>query len=114
MQLDIHTFQVRQRNLLLENHLVEADDEVGIQESTMEDTQTQAPTDELEIVQMLGIDTRRRVDLKGVVVVSGILKEAVEGVEHLMRKQEEEFSVTIVMNLWMNDIVVNTDLDRPP
>ena len=47
----------------------------------MEDGKTQASSNELEVVQMLGIDTRVRVDLKGVVVVCRVLEETVEGVE---------------------------------
>jgi hypothetical protein len=34
-----------------------------------------------------------RVDLEGVVVVGGVFEEAVEGVEHFVGEQEEEFTV---------------------
>ena len=40
----------------------------------MENAQTKAPSDELEVVQMLGIDTRSRVDLEGIVVVGGVFE----------------------------------------
>ena len=40
----------------------------------MEDAQTETPSDELEVVQMFGIDARSRIDLKGVVVVGGVLE----------------------------------------
>lgn len=56
MQLCINTLQVRKRYFLFQNHFVEADDEVRIQEPTMEDTKAQASADELEVVQMLGVD----------------------------------------------------------
>lgn len=50
----------------------------------MEDAQAQASADELEVIQMLGVDTRCWVNLKGIVVVGRILKETVERVEHLV------------------------------
>lgn len=84
MQFGIHTLQVRNCHFLLQDHLIKADNEVGVQEPTMEDTQAQASTDEFEIVQVLRIDTRGRINLEGIVVMCGIFKEAVEGIEHLM------------------------------
>ena len=58
----------------------------------MEDSQTQASTYKLEVVQMLGVDARGRIDLEGIVIMSGIFKETVEGIEHFMGQEEEEFS----------------------
>ena len=84
MQLSIYTLQISQRDFLLQDHLVEGRDEVGIQEATVEDTQTQAATNELEVVQMFRVDTGCRVDLEGIVVVGGVFEETVEGVEHLV------------------------------
>ena len=40
----------------------------------MENAQTKTPSDELEVVQMLGIDTRSWVDLEGIVVVGGVFE----------------------------------------
>lgn len=57
MQLGINTFQVRQSDFLLQNHLVETDNEVGIQEAAVEDTKPKAPADELEVIQVLWIDS---------------------------------------------------------
>lgn len=85
-QLGIHTLEIRESDLLVQNHLVETDNEVGIDESTMEDSQPEATTDELEVVEMLRVNTRRGVDLEGIVVRGGVLEETVEGVEHLMRE----------------------------
>ena len=59
----------------------------------MEDSQTQASTNKLEVVQMLGVDARGRIDLKGIVVMGWVFKETVEGIEHFMGQEEEEFSV---------------------
>jgi hypothetical protein len=47
----------------------------------VEDGQTQAPSDKLEVIQVLRVDSGMRVDLQSVVVMSGILEKAVEGVE---------------------------------
>ena len=92
MEFSIHTFKVGKRDLLLQDHLVEGCDEVGVQESPVEDAETQASPDELEVVQVFGVNTRCRVNLQGVVVVGGVLEQTIEWVEHLMREQEEEFS----------------------
>lgn len=63
MKLCVHALQVRQSDFLAENHFVEADDEISVQESAMEDAQPEATTDELEVVQMLWVDSGRWVDL---------------------------------------------------
>lgn len=47
------------------------------------------PADKLEVGQMFGIDIRGRVDLQTVVVLVGILEQAVHGVKSLMGHQEE-------------------------
>jgi hypothetical protein len=47
----------------------------------VEDGETQASTDELEVVEMLRVDPGMRVDLERVVVVRRILEETVEGIE---------------------------------
>ena len=57
MQLGIDTFQVCQCDLLLQNHLVETDNEVGIQEAAMEDSEPKTSPDELEVIQVLWIDS---------------------------------------------------------
>lgn len=92
MKLGIYALQVGKSDLLLQDHLVERSDEVRIEEAAMEDTEPKTSTDELEVVQVLGVDARRRVDLKGIVVMRRVLEQAVEGVEHLVREQEEEFT----------------------
>lgn len=51
----------------------------------MEDAKAQTSSNELEVVQMLGIDTRCGIDLERVVVMRRILEQAIERVEHLMR-----------------------------
>jgi hypothetical protein len=92
MEIRIHTLHVLQRNLLPQNHLVKCSNEESVQKAAMENGQTNNAPNELEVVQMLGVDARMRVNLKGVVVVRGVLEKAVEGVEHLVGKQEEELS----------------------
>jgi hypothetical protein len=79
----------------------------------MEYTETKASTNELEVVQMFRVDTRCRVDLERIVVVGRVLEQTVEWVEHLMRQQEEEFSVSmlVIMHYSLNEA---TYLDKPP
>ena len=43
-------------------------------------------TNEFEVVQVIRVDIGGRVDLKGVVVLVGVLKQAVHRVQHLQRK----------------------------
>ena len=50
--------------------------------------------DELEIMQVVGVDVGGGVDLKTVVVLVGVLEEAVHGVEDLVGEQEEPFPGT--------------------
>lgn len=44
---------------------------------------------EAEVGEVVGVDGGGRVDLQAVVVLASILKEAVHGVEHLVRQEEE-------------------------
>jgi len=88
----VDTLEILERDLLLEDLLVERDDEVRVEETTVENTEANTSTNEFEVVQVLRVDTGVRVDLKGVVVVCRVLEETVEGVEHLVREEEEEFS----------------------
>ena len=113
MQLGIHTLQVGKGDLLLQDHLVEGSDEIGIEESTVEDTETKTSTNELEVVQVLRVHSRRRVDLQGVVVVRRVLEQAVEGVEHLVREQEEEFPIRHTSEVIQELSERATHLERP-
>ena len=96
MEVCVHTFHILQSNLLAQNHLVEGTDEERVQEATVENSETDDASDELEVVQMFGVDAGVRVDLEGVVVVGGVFEEAVKGIEHLVREQEEEFTVSML------------------
>ena len=92
MEISIHTLHILQRDLFPEDHLVECSNKECVQEASVENGQTNDTTNKLEVVQMLRVDAGMRVDLEGVVVVRGVLEEAIEGVEHLVGKQEEELS----------------------
>lgn len=120
MKLGVYTLEIGQGDLLLEDHLVESDDKVGVQETTVEDTQSEHTSDKLEIVQVFRVDSRVGVDLQRVVVVRRVLEQAVERVEHLVREQEEELSARTSKSMLV--IRLHTDqhkpdtthLDRPP
>lgn len=72
----------------------------------MEDCQTDDTSDEFEVIKMFGVDAGVRVDLKGIVVVSGIFKQAIERVEHFMGQKEKELSAKqsdhIIAQHWVN------------
>ena len=114
VKLSIDTLKISQRDLLAKDHLVECSNEVRIQEAAVEDAETQAATDELEVVQVLGVDAGRRVNLEGIVVVRRVLEQTVEGVEHLVREQEEEFPVRHTSELIPKFSERATHLERPP
>lgn len=48
---------------------------------------------ELEILEVVRVDVGGRVDLETVVIFTGIFKQTVHGVQHLMGQQEEPFPV---------------------
>ena len=64
----IYTLEVCDGNLFTEDHLVEAWDEEGIEETSVEDGHPDDASDELEVGEMLGIDVRRGVYLEGIAV----------------------------------------------
>lgn len=47
--------------------------------------------DEFEVMQVVGIDIRSGVDLKTVVVLVGVLEEAIHRIKDLVREEEEPF-----------------------
>ena len=57
MKLGIDTLEIGERNLLPQDHLVETDDEVGIEEASVEDGETEDTADELEVIEMLRVNT---------------------------------------------------------
>ena len=85
MKFCIDTFEIRQCDFLLQDHLIKRDDKVGVKETSVEDGQSYNPTDELEIIQMFGVDARVGVDLEGIVVVGGVFEKTIKGVKHFMR-----------------------------
>jgi hypothetical protein len=63
IEFTIHGFHVGDSNTLVQDHLVERDNEEGIQEAAMEDGQTNDTANEFEVIQMFRVDTRMRIDL---------------------------------------------------
>lgn len=99
MEVGVDTLHVLQRDPLLQNHLVKGANEECVQEAAVENGQTNDAANEFEVVEMLGVDAGVGVDLKGIVIVGRVLKQAVKGVEHLVRKEEKEFSGTVLVLL---------------
>ena len=71
----------------------------------MEDGQADYSSDEFEVVQMLRVDARVRIDLQGIVVVSRVLKKAVERIKHFMRQQEKKLSASDQCRSWIDHMV---------
>jgi len=63
VEFGVHRLQVRQGNLFLQDHLVEANDEIRINETPVEYREAEASSDELEVVQVFGVNARSRIDL---------------------------------------------------
>lgn len=80
----IYALQICKTHVLSEHHLVEAGYEVCIEESSVEYSQAHNPADEFEVTEVIRIHARRRIDLKCVVVVSGILEQTVTWVKYFM------------------------------
>jgi hypothetical protein len=92
VQIFIHTLHVLKSDLLPQHHLVESSNEEGIQETTMEDSQTDHSANELEVIEMLGVHTRVGINLQCIIIVGGVFEETVERVEHFVREEEEKFT----------------------
>lgn len=74
VQVLIDTFHILQGDLLSQHHLVECTNEERVQEATVEDGKTDHTSNELEVVEVLGVDAGMRVDLQGVVVVCRVFE----------------------------------------
>jgi hypothetical protein len=92
MEIFVNSLHVLKCDFLSEHHLIKCANKERIQESAMENCQSDNSSNELEVVQMFGIDAGVRVDLKGVIIVCGVFKETIEGVEHFVREKEEVFT----------------------
>lgn len=55
---------------------------------------------------MLGIHRRIGVDLEGKVVATGVLKEAIHGIEKLIGELEKPFPVVEIKSAKMNHIMI--------
>lgn len=58
----------------------------------MEDSKTNHSADELEVIEMLGVHARVGINLQGIIIVGRVFEETVEGIEHFVREEEEEFT----------------------
>lgn len=92
MEIFIDTLHILEGNLLAQHHLVEGPDEERIEEATVEDRQTDDSANELKVVKMLGVNTGVGINLEGIIIVGGVFEEAVEGIEHFVGEEEEEFT----------------------
>ncbi len=92
VEIGIHALHVGEDDRLAQDHLVQGSDEEGVQEAPVEDGKAHHAADEFEVIKMLGVDARVRIDLQGIVVVRRVLEETVERIEHFVGKKEEELA----------------------
>lgn len=57
------------------------------------------PANELEVLEVVGVDGGRGVNLQAVVVFAGIFEQTVHGVQDLVGEQEEPFPMTETHNI---------------
>lgn len=114
MQILIHTFHILKTDFLAQHHLVESSNKEGIQETTVEDSQTNHSADELEIIEMLGVHARVGINLQGIIIVGRVLEETIERIEHFMREEEEEFTVRVSILTDTGEKKNGTYRERPP
>ena len=57
------------------------------------------PTNKLEIVEVVRVDIRCRVDLKGVIVLVRILEKTVHGIQHLKSFKVNENGLNILLKI---------------
>ena len=68
------TFNVIKRDVLPQHHLVEWHGEAAVNVVSVEHCHADDATHKVEVGEVVGVDARVRVDLKGVDVISGVLK----------------------------------------
>ena len=77
----------------------------------MENRKADHSPDEFEVVQMFWVDAGVWVDLQGIIVMCWVFEQTVEGIEHFVRKQEEEFAkhMSVKRNHWFLKTLTEKD-----
>jgi hypothetical protein len=94
MHISIDHGHILQPDRTSKSELINTRGEVSIEEAAMVDGETDCSADELEVVEVLGVDGRVGVELEGVVALLGVLEEAEGGVEDGVGEEEEELAVS--------------------
>ena len=63
-----------------------------MKEASDEQYHCNEPSYELEVVEVVGVNRRRRVDLQRVIVLACVLEQAIHRVEYFMRQIEKPLS----------------------
>ena len=79
----------------------------------MENGQSHYSANKLEVIKMLWIDPRMRIDLQCVIVVRRIFKQTIERIEHLVGEKEEKFP-EVRSERSIDQIHCCIHLERPP
>ena len=70
MEVRIDAFHILESHLFPENHLIKCANEESIQETPVEDRQSNHSPNECEVVEVLRVDTGVGINLEGVVIMS--------------------------------------------
>jgi len=84
MEFCINRLQVIHCHMFPHNHFVKTWHEVGIKEPTVEDRKSKHSSDELEVTQVVRVDSRIRIYLKSVVVMCRIFEKTITRIKNFM------------------------------
>jgi len=84
VEICIYALHICKGYSLSEDHLVESADKEGIKETSVKNREPNHSADKLEVIKMLGVDPRMRIDLEGVIIVCGILEKTIERIKHFV------------------------------
>ena len=69
MQLSVHALEIGQCDFLLQYHFMKRDDKESVKQAPVEDAKAKNASDELEMVEVLGVAVGGGIDLQLAVVV---------------------------------------------
>jgi hypothetical protein len=98
VEIFVNTLHVLERDLLTKHHLVERTNEERIEEAAVENGKSDDPSNEFEVVEVLGVHTRMGINLQGVIIVCGVFEKAIKWIKHFVGEKKEEFTRLMLVN----------------
>lgn len=65
----------------------------------MENGESDDPSNEFEIVEVLGVHARMGINLEGVIIVCGVFEKAIKRIKHFVGEKKEEFTRLMLVNV---------------